>query len=358
MPNILEQITGTLGRAGAELGKADWGKILPGAGLAVAGAMSPGITEGYLETEAKKKAEALLSAKLKQEAEDTKAQQSLELLKAGYTQTPQANLQEPQASSMQGAMANLSAPTPRTIQAIRDSLAKNKAPVVGSEPAAPGSINMPGLGNVSKLADPVAEAKAKKEKEDKGFAIQKLYMDASKEYIDTRDAYQRVLTGAKKPSSASDLSIAYNFIKLISPASNVREGQALTATNAPGVPNWLFDLINVKLLGNGRMDAGERAGILNASNALWKSADYQHEKIKSDYTKMAEMVGADPALAIIDLSPNAYSAPVNEGAGDEVERDGGAPSGTSPNAPIETDRQKKIRENKEKMKLLENKKAK
>jgi hypothetical protein len=48
MANILEQIGNTLG-------KADWGRILPAAGLAYAGAVSPGVAQGYMDVAAKEK---------------------------------------------------------------------------------------------------------------------------------------------------------------------------------------------------------------------------------------------------------------------------------------------------------------
>lgn len=98
-----------------------------------------------------------------------------------------------------------------------------------------------------------------------------------------RDDYYKVIKDADKaiegykvlksmPANAmGDISMIYNYMKTLDPASTVREGEAATVQNAAGVPDRIRSYWNVVMSGQ-RLTEAQRAEILGIATSLAENA--------------------------------------------------------------------------------------
>ena len=125
----------------------------------------------------------------------------------------------------------------------------------------------------------------------------------SKVFIDVRNAYNRVEASAKDPSPAGDLSMIFNYMKILDPESVVREGEFATAANSGSVPSRIRAQYN-KVMRGERLDAKMRADFLNRSQQLYKRQILTHKQLRGEYSRLSKRYGVDPALTIVDyLAP-------------------------------------------------------
>ena len=136
------------------------------------------------------------------------------------------------------------------------------------------------------------------EKEQK---LRKEYTQASKTYIGTRDAFARTQASIQDPSPAGDISLIFNYMKILDPTSTVREGEAATVQAAGDVPDRVFNLYNTlvkgeKLTDTQRADFGGRAG------KLFSKQRTQHTKRRKEYSRIAKDAKLNVKNIVIDLS--------------------------------------------------------
>ena len=123
------------------------------------------------------------------------------------------------------------------------------------------------------------------------------FTKASGEFVKVRDAHQRVIESAADPSAAGDLSLIFNYMKVLDPGSTVREGEFATAQNAGGVDQRAVALYNRVVRGE-RISADQRADFVDRSDRLYKGAVTNQEKIEGDYEGKAKAAGARPDQVI------------------------------------------------------------
>lgn len=130
--------------------------------------------------------------------------------------------------------------------------------------------------------------------------LRKEFTGLSKEFIKQRDAFNRIQASVEDPSAAGDLSLIFNYMKLLDPGSVVRESEFATAQNAAGVPERIRAQYNNIVRGE-RLTDKTRNDFLDRSDKLFKGANKQHEKRVDTYRGLANRIGADPNQVIIDL---------------------------------------------------------
>ncbi len=84
------------------------------------------------------------------------------------------------------------------------------------------------------------------------------------------DAYKRML--AVEDSSWGDQVLMVNAFKMIDPNSAVLPGEAATAGNVAGVPDWALTAYNRVVRDGGRLDPNERADIVRQSGQQYRVA--------------------------------------------------------------------------------------
>ncbi len=173
----------------------------------------------------------------------------------------------------------------------------------GQEPPKP--VMVKDLPSAKALENQRAELKRVRELQQKTFEnadkLRDEYTAGSKEFIKVRDAYGRIQAAAQEPSAAGDLALIFNYMKMLDPGSTVREGEFANAQNSAGVPQRVTSLYN-RLLNGQRLAAEQRQDFIGRSQKLFSSMERSQERLKLEYTRLANRNDIDPADVIIDYS--------------------------------------------------------
>jgi hypothetical protein len=126
-----------------------------------------------------------------------------------------------------------------------------------------------------------------------------------KTYRQVNQAYNDLKTAAKNPSAAGDLSIIFGYMKLLDPASVVREGEQASAANATGVPAQIANTYNRVLKGQ-RLNPQQRADFINQAEGRFRNHENRFKTVAQQYRGYAEDSGVNPSKVIndADLAPS------------------------------------------------------
>lgn len=124
------------------------------------------------------------------------------------------------------------------------------------------------------------------------------YQARSKDFITVRDFKDRI--DQAKSTGAGDLNLVFSYMKLLDPASTVREGEFKTATQIAGLPGVIETLRN-KILGQGQLSDGARQDIRNAAGDIWRKANERQTALTNAYSAIAKRGGLNPKNVIVDL---------------------------------------------------------
>ena len=119
-------------------------------------------------------------------------------------------------------------------------------------------------------------------------------------FIDVRDAYGRILTSAEEQTAASDLSLIFNYMKMLDPGSVVREGEFANAQNSAGVPDRTRATYNNLLRGE-RLAPATRTDFINQAQGLYKTQLASQSDLDKNYQNLAASYGLDSNKVVIDF---------------------------------------------------------
>jgi len=125
------------------------------------------------------------------------------------------------------------------------------------------------------------------------------YLDKTKDYTGIAQAYSKIEAAAKDPSAAGDLSLIFGYMKILDPASVVRETEFANAQNAAGVPDRIRNLWNKALRGE-RLNEAQRDDFVNSAKKLVVSQKGQLDSMNKTYMDIAKTYELDPTKIIID----------------------------------------------------------
>lgn len=100
------------------------------------------------------------------------------------------------------------------------------------------------------------------------------------------------------PSAAGDLSLVFQYMKILDPNSTVREGEQAQARNATGVPEAIRNTYNRVMTGE-NLTAAQRADFLKQAAALYKSHEGQQRQREEQYRGLATRAGVRPEQVIL-----------------------------------------------------------
>lgn len=138
-------------------------------------------------------------------------------------------------------------------------------------------------------------------------------LPATKNIAEVSIAFERIKQVAKDPSPAGDLALIFNFMKMLDPASVVRESEFRSAEQARGwlaeaqdsgyqIPAVVQQAIQ-KLQGEGGLLPEQRADFLNQAGNLYQGAYNQYAPIAKRYGSLAEQYGFPAERVVRQYTP-------------------------------------------------------
>lgn len=122
-----------------------------------------------------------------------------------------------------------------------------------------------------------------------------------KNFVEVRQAYNRVLSATKEPSAAGDLALIFNYMKMLDPGSTVREGEFANAQNSAGVPERLRANYN-QIVNGERLSVNQRNDFVNQAKGLYESQLGSYENAINFYKNQAETFNIPTELLTRDYS--------------------------------------------------------
>lgn len=126
------------------------------------------------------------------------------------------------------------------------------------------------------------------------------FVTASKQFSDISQSYQRIQDSVTEPSAAGDLSLIYNYMKMLDPGSVVREGEFATAQNSAGVPERIRSQYNSVVNGE-RLSPNTRNDFFSRAGKLYKGQENLHKTREGEYTRIAKEYGVNPSRVIVNI---------------------------------------------------------
>ena len=120
-------------------------------------------------------------------------------------------------------------------------------------------------------------------------------------FIDVRDAYGRILSNAEKQTAASDLSLIFNYMKMLDPGSVVREGEFANAQNSAGVPDRIRSRYNNVLKGE-RLAENTRKDFIETAQRLYQTQLSGQTLLDKNYENLSNTYGLNPKNVVLNFT--------------------------------------------------------
>lgn len=127
----------------------------------------------------------------------------------------------------------------------------------------------------------------------------------NKNFIVQADSYSKIKTAAENPSPAGDLSLIFNFMKMLDPQSTVRESEFQNAANAaPLLTKLGIDFNKISTVWEGKVLTDmQRKDFLNKTQALYDAGKSGYDRLVNAYTDLANLYSVRPEAVVgIDFS--------------------------------------------------------
>lgn len=110
---------------------------------------------------------------------------------------------------------------------------------------------------------------------------------SSTPFRDRQTAYMTMIDLAKNKQGASDMALVLSIMKVYDPTSTVTGGEAATAQNAAGVPEFVRGYYN-RLMGEGALSDKARADLVRAAETRFEQEMDSYSNTIQRYTALAK----------------------------------------------------------------------
>jgi len=110
----------------------------------------------------------------------------------------------------------------------------------------------------------------------------------TKDFVKVRDAYGRIR--ASEDSAQGDISLIFQFMKMLDPGSVVRENEFATAEQTQGMPAWIVSRYNKAVSGE-RLSPSQRKKFLSQAKKLFDSQKKSAKRVYDQRVALAERQG-------------------------------------------------------------------
>lgn len=131
--------------------------------------------------------------------------------------------------------------------------------------------------------------------------LRKEFTALSDDFRKVRDSFGRVQTSVDNPSPAGDISLVFNFMKMLDPGSVVRESEFLLARNAASVPTRLRVAVEQLRTGEG-LGPEQRADFAAQAGALFNVQQEQFGILSEQFGDVARRTGVRPGNVVVDFA--------------------------------------------------------
>jgi hypothetical protein len=143
--------------------------------------------------------------------------------------------------------------------------------------------------------------------------------DVVKNYGTVRDYYERIRSGVTAGTGAGDIAAVFSYMKMLDPASTVREGEYATAQNAAGAPEGMRGLYN-QLIGGGSLSGKARKQLYDQAQKTYIDVEKNLRDQNSRYGQIAGQWQVSPDNVLVQ--PEQYDPlslpPTTGNVGDPV----------------------------------------
>jgi len=139
--------------------------------------------------------------------------------------------------------------------------------------------------------------------------LRKEWASNNKDFKAIRDSFVKVQGAASNPSPAGDLSLIFNYMKMLDPGSVVREGEFATAQNAGGVDTQVRNMYN-QIIDGTRLSPEQRQDFVGVSQQIYGDQLNIYKQDLERYRGIAVAGGMDPESTVPDMSLAEESTPV------------------------------------------------
>ena len=146
---------------------------------------------------------------------------------------------------------------------------------------------------IKAVNDSLAVKKSGAQSFQKESGLRQEYIKQSKNFFDVRDAFGRIKASTTDPSASGDISLIFNFMKMLDPTSTVREGEFATVQNSGSVDDRFRNTYN-KLLSGERLSENQRNDFEGRSSKLFDSAINSQRQTADIYTDLASRNQLNP----------------------------------------------------------------
>lgn len=171
-------------------------------------------------------------------------------------------------------------------------LKAENAPVTLQTPQGPVEVPAGAAADIAKNNAPNAS---------KGFdranTLRDEYNTLTKDFRTVTDAYSKIKGAAS--TGAGDMAMLYNFVKLLDPGSVVRESEFATAAASGSYGERIQGMVQRVLTGQ-RLPDSLRADFMREADNVYKSQQGGAEKLKTQYTDLANRFGLKPEDVIVE----------------------------------------------------------
>jgi hypothetical protein len=161
-------------------------------------------------------------------------------------------------------------------------------------------VSPPSTKDGTKLVDPTKQANLDMRKVSEGSKLRQQFISASKPFSEISQAYNRIQSAVKTPTPAGDLSLIYNYMKILDPTSVVRESEfaqaAKTGAYGERVKSYVNSIVNGK-----RLSDEIRNDFVFQSNNLYNGQKNLHKQREEQFSGIARNIGIDPRNVVFKI---------------------------------------------------------
>ena len=129
------------------------------------------------------------------------------------------------------------------------------------------------------------------------------YLQQSKNFINRRDYYKQMLSGAQSGTGVGDLAVVFGYMKLLEPTSAVMGGEREEAQKAGGLYEQLKGLYTRMLTTGETLTPKVKKDFVDQAGKLYQQFHADQQKLTGQFRDLAVERGFNPRSVVIDLDP-------------------------------------------------------